>query len=410
MATGIREKLKNGIRTAVKTAGYKGLLPLVYRLCATQPRDEKLVLFADNRDREMPDNFVPLYRMCEEKGWRCEFLSGHAFHDNGPVWQRAGDRVRYYLRFMNRFAQCRTLFLCDYLAPADLVRPRGGTQVIQLWHACGLGKRWDYAIHENGIRTHRKEEDPFPKYVNQNLVCVSSNDKTLIEGYREAFDCQREIICPLGAPRTDLFFDPAFLSAAKNKVQQLFPSIGDRKIVLYAPTFRGNDIPTSYSPDELEFRSLAELLSEEYVFITKYHPLVNSRSRNAGERDFAFDGTELLTAAEALAAADILVTDYSSIFFEYLLLERPILSYVPDLEQYEAERGMFLPYEETAPGPYVYNQDELVQRLRTVHDWFDAERIRQYKNRFMSACDGHSTERIYHHVVGNSEEKSGGKN
>ncbi len=86
-----------------------------------------------------------------------------------------------------------------------------------------------------------------------------------------------------------------------------------------------------------------------------------------------------------------------------MLLERPIISYVYDIDQYISDRGIVDPYDELTPGPYVFTQEDLVEKLATVDEWFDLERTRYYRNEFMSACDGHSTERIFNYVFERSK-------
>ena len=253
-----------------------------------------------------------------------------------------------------------------------------------------------------------REKKRYPMHTSYTLAGISSTGEKVRTGYWESFRCDPDIIKPLGSPRTDIYFDEEFRRSSKQKVCSLFPEIGNRKIILYAPTFRGTSIAKSYIQYELDFKVLKEVLGNGYAFVTKFHPLMaqgglaeSGRLQGSG---FVFDGTKLLTPAEALCAADILITDYSSIMFEYYLLERPVISYIYDIDTYDKDRGLFYPYDQLAPGPYVFTQEELVEKLLTVEEWFDMDRIRAYRNEFMSACDGHSTQRIYDYVFGGGPE------
>ena len=404
-------KLKSKYKDLKKRIEYKLILPVIYRLNARKAIDEKLVLFADHKDRPLSDNMLPLYKKCEENGYHCEVFSGSEFENAPTKLKRSLALHRFNRRFIRHFARAKVVFLADYFPVIDAVKARHETQVVQLWHACGLGKRWGYAVTSANWGNSEKTKKEFPMYVNQTLACTSSSEPTICEGFREAFNCTPEVVQPLGIARTDCFFDPQYIENAKAKVKALFPEIGNRKIILFAPTFRGKTLTKSFFNIDLDFPSMQQELSSDYVIVTKLHPMTAKSNLQAVlEHEgpaFVFDASTLLTASEALCAADILITDYSSIMYEFMLFEKPIISLIPDLKKYNADRGLFLPYKDMAPGPYVYDQINLVESLKTVDEWFDPEKVRTYKKRFMSACDGHSTDRIYQYVFKNKE--SGGQ-
>lgn len=400
-------RLHKRARKIIKSIGYKLVLPLEYRWYARKPIDDGLVLFADHRDRDMPDNFLDLYEMCQKNGLKCEFMSGKPIADRVPKWQRRKAKIIYHIQFIKLFARCRVLFLVEHFPLADIVKPRPETQIVQLWHGCGILKKWGYAVTASskdawGMSVAARKQHIM--YRNQTLATVSSSSDKVISGYQAAFDCKSCVIKPLGCPRTDLYFNGEFRQKSKEKIESIIPVIGNKKIILYAPTFRGKTIKSSGIAHNLKFVEMKERLFDEYVFITKFHPQMAKKGLSESNRlhghDFVFDVTDLLSAEEALCAADILVTDYSSIMFEFLLFERPIISYIFDIDKYINDRGFFYPYDQLAPGPYVFTQEELVEKLLTVDEWFDIDRTRAFKEEFMSACDGHSTERIYNYVFG----------
>lgn len=398
----IKNAIKKRIKAVVKFIGYKWILPLVYKWYARKPVDEKLVIFADYRNRDMPDNFRSMYKMCRKNGFRCEVFSGKSFAASVRPWKRRMEKVKFHFRFISLYAQCRALFLVEYFPYADIIKPRAGTDVVQLWHACGLMKRMGYAVTSKSWGLSPQEIKKYPMHTSYTLITSSS--AKVSKGYQEAFRCDIGLIKPLGSPRTDVYFDEAFKQTARKKVREMFPKIGERKIILYAPTFRGESMSKSYINCEFDYKELKSELSDRYILLTKFHPLMAMEGITESDRlqapDFVFDVSKTLTPEESLCAADILITDYSSILFEFLLLERPIISYIYDIDEYIQDRGLFLSYDQLAPGPYVSTQEELIEKLRTVDDWFDIERTRKYREEFMSACDGHSTERIYRYVFG----------
>ena len=97
---------------------------------------------------------------------------------------------------------------------------------------------------------------------------------------------------------------------------------------------------------------------------------------------------------ELLCTCDLCISDYSSLIFEYSLFERPLVFFAYDLEEYGDWRGFYYDYEELTPGPVLRTTVEVIQYIRETEKEFDPERIRAFRNKFMSACDGHATDRL----------------
>lgn len=113
--------------------------------------------------------------------------------------------------------------------------------------------------------------------------------------------------------------------------------------------------------------------------------------------------TKELSIEQLLCVSDICISDYSSLVFEYSLFERPMLFYAYDLEDYFDWRGFYYNYEELAPGPVVYTNEEIIDWIMHLEERFDRNRVRSFRKRFMNACDGHATERILSLVLQNEE-------
>ena len=401
----IKSKIVKFVRQVVKYINFKIIVPVAYKFYCLSPKDEKLVLFADLRDRSTPDNFLGLIKMCEENGYKCEVLSGRPYSKRFPRRVQKREKIKFQFRFLKLYAKCHRLFLVEYFPLADAVKPRPGTKIIQLWHGCGAMKTMGYAGTGKGWGASAWQKKTYPMHEHYSLVPISSGN--LVPFYEEAFQVKPGIVKGMGMPRTDIYFDKEYIANARKNLLEHFPEIGERKVILFAPTFRGKSIARSFYYMNIDFRKYKKLLGDKYVFITKFHPMMahgglTDSMKIMGE-GFVYDATYVLTPEEALCAADVLVGDYSSIVFEYLLLERPIVSYIYDLDDYVSDRGLFCPYEETMPGPYAFDEDELLQHLLTVDEWFDVEKTRRYREKFMADCDGHSTERIFNTVFGKTE-------
>ena len=114
---------------------------------------------------------------------------------------------------------------------------------------------------------------------------------------------------------------------------------------------------------------------------------------------FAFDISKDVAIETALCAADIVITDYSSLIFEYALLERPMIFFAYDLAEYEDARSFYFGYEGFVPGEIVTDTDEIISEIKRLETDFDIEKIRRFRQDYMCACDGKSTERIINEVL-----------
>ena len=139
-------------------------------------------------------------------------------------------------------------------------------------------------------------------------------------------------------------------------------------------------------------------LSDEYVLLIKYHSF-GCKTRPALPEEyansFAFDmnANGILDIESLLAISDILITDYSSVGFEFAILERPIVFFAYDKDQYLDERGMYYDYEEITPGPICTETEEIISYVESLKDGFDDTEIKKFKEQYVKMCDGHATER-----------------
>lgn len=397
----IRKKLRNFVGKKIKRFHYYYLWPRYYKKYSAAPINPKKVVFAYNAIyKQLPDNFRIMKDYLEKRGYECvEISCGAGFRkskikiinlllyvfDAKPFFQALGD--------------AKVLFLHDYYFPAYANKPREGQSIVQLWHGCGAFKKWGYSTAEKSWGASQKELDLFPIHNTYTHVCVSSPKVRF--AYAEAFGTDESNIFPLGVPRTDVYFDESFVKSGREELLRIFPGIGDRKILLYAPTFRGNRLRTAYMKNTLDLERMREELGRDYALVLKLHPLTaRGFEIPEGMDDFVFNASTGVNIDTALCAADLVVTDYSSLIFEYALLERPMIFYAFDLEDYEDSRSFYFDYKTFVPGEIVVDTEEMISEVKRLETGFDVERVRKFKQDFMSACDGHSTERIAETVLG----------
>ena len=395
IAKRVKQAVKRPIRNLAKDWALGFAFPRAYAKAAkAHSVDQKKALFIDVKSTKMPDAFsVILPYVRDTLGFDARFI-GLGQH-SGISWPA------YYkscLALMRDMATAKCIFLCDACDVVSCVPLRGETKVAQLWHACGAFKKWGVSTADKKFGGTRKELERHPFYKNLDLVTVSSPE--VAWAYREAMMLEDtpEVVQALGVSRTDVFFNEEFLDEARRAIAEAVPQIEGKKVALYAPTFRGH-ASEAKGPDKLDIKAMRDALAEEWVLLIKHHPYVKRPAEIPADcRDFAFMVNDL-PIDQLLCTADACISDYSSLVFEYSLFNRPMVFFAYDLYDYDDWRGFYYDYDELTPGPVVKTTDEVIDYLANLGERFDSEQVADFRDKFMSACDGRATERICEHIL-----------
>ncbi|WP_349925114.1 CDP-glycerol glycerophosphotransferase family protein [Bacillus altitudinis] len=352
--------------------------------------NKKKVVIATYRDSELNDNFKSIYKSLSE-GTDVEVVLRFRKMNGGLKGRFI--YVVHLLSSLYHVATCRVLLLDDYYFPLYLINKRSETKVIQIWHACGAFKKFGYSIVG-------KKSGPSPEYLK--LVPVHSNydyaivsSKEAVLPFAEAFNMAPEQILPIGVPRTDFFFSKEEKESVKNKFYQKFPHLKSKIKILYAPTYRGAAHNQKDQNLILDREKLFKYIQpEKYEVLIKLHPYL--------ENEYTVDQTytEQFSLYELMIVSDVLITDYSSVIFEYSLLNKPILFYCPDFDNYMEERDFYFPFNSFAPGPITKNLSSLVKELKYLNSDPQKVNLKEFSKRFMENCDGRSTDRVVSLILG----------
>ncbi|MGH2401775.1 MAG: CDP-glycerol glycerophosphotransferase family protein, partial [Candidatus Limnocylindria bacterium] len=172
----------------------------------------------------------------------------------------------------------------------------------------------------------------------------------------------------------------------------------DRRVILYAPTFRGDRVTDARHREDLDLPALRDALGADHVLLVRLHPFVRARTSIGPDlAGFAVDVSDHHDINELMLISDILVTDYSSAIFEFSLLERPMIFFAPDHDDYERERGFYFDYRSGVPGPVVKTTAELVETIRSAAS--DLDRVRAFRAASFEVADGHATRRVVEELV-----------
>lgn len=288
----------------------------------------------------------------------------------------------YLLYYLNTSA---VVLIDNYLPELAAVDFKTEAVCIQLWHANGALKQFGW---EDKLAQTRPEKDKarFKKvYARFERVVVSSDEMAAI--FKRSFLMKEEQILKIGMPRTDKFFDTA-LQAEERRYWREKWNLADEKVILYAPTFRDDSLEKAELA--LDIKQLEAAFGETHRLILKLHPSIQTELTIA-EDPFLITVPKQTSLESILAATDMLITDYSSIPFEYALYKKPMYFFAYDLESYQKERGLIPDYETIVPGEIVQTTAELIRAMKRNTD---LEKVEQFAKKWNKYSDGNATQRL----------------
>lgn len=351
------------------------ILPNYYRfICKNTTVDNKLVIFADAHNKSIPYSMELLHKKFLDEGYRIEdIFCDYGHSDFFTIFKSM-------FKFMKCYASAKYVIVCDYFLPVSSADKRKETIVIQLWHACGVFKKFGYDAEDDIPKDYKGLPSK-----NFDLVTVSSSLCEKV--YSNAFKIPTTSVKSLGVSRTDRFFDTNYIYQCTKDFFAEYPEAKGKKIILWAPTFRGNaGKPILVGKQGIE--TLKSQLGNDYFIITKLHPHFKNVT----------DITCNIPTERLLPVADLLISDYSTVIFEYSLFNKPLVLFVPDFNEYYTKRGFYLNYNEL-PGLIVKNETELTQAVLSAFNNSQLEKNKSFLNKYMSACDGNSTNRIFNEII-----------
>ena len=347
------------------------------------------VIFATNRTQSLTDNLRFIYNGIDHKKYHVKM-----FFLSSPSWF---SRFVTRLKFVAAMATTRYTLVDDFIPTVYAIHLRPGTHLVQVWHALGALKRVGFS------RGGKKGGPPSTSISHKNYTDVIVSSTPIRIDFAEAFGVDIDKVHATGAPRSDLFFNTHEQENVREDMYDAYPVLQGKRVILFAPTFRGEGKSTAYYPaDYLDLDRIHTGLSGDDIFILRMHPFVKSRIPiPVSYCDKILDLSDYPEFNHLLVICDLLITDYSSAIFDYALLDRPVVFYTPDLDEYKRDRGFYYDFSEYAYGPVVRNMDSLIPLLNMTT--IDERRRSAFCKKFLDACDGHATEKLLSTVF-NSEE------
>lgn len=339
---------------------------LLYRFCVmTFGVDKKIVLFESNLGRNYSGNPRFIYENMVARGLDHKFQCYFIVEDLGiDIPGKIRKIKRKSLIYFIVFAKAG-FWVSDTRMPGYLIK-RKKTIYIQTWHGTPLKRlaldMFDVKMEgETSLEDYKKE---FVKNVQTWDYLISQNTYSS-KIFRRAFAFDKNIL-EIGYPRNDILINRNNI----NEILGIKKHLGlpnNKKIILYAPTWRDNQY---YGCNgyrftvPIDFDYMKEKLSDDYIIIIKAHYLVSEQLEISRYRNFIYQFGADYDISELYLVSDYLVTDYSSVMFDYSLLKRPILFYAYDLEYYKNDlRGFYFDLSLEAPGPVVVTTKQLAAEI-----------------------------------------------
>ena len=358
---------------------------LLYKIyCFKNVINDKKVLFLSSSRDTLTGNFLYVYNEIEKrKKYEINYILKKNLKSKFSFNEKR--------KLAKLISMSKYIFVDDFCPIIYTLKLRKKTNLIQLWHAMGAFKKVGYSREKNKKAyslTHR----------NYTAAIVSS--ESIRKNYAEAFGISVNKVHALGIPRTDIFFDDNYKNNVIDILYKKYPVLKRKKVILFAPTFRGSSQNNAYYDFScFDFKRLSDIFSKDYVCIYKLHPFIKNRPEYDLENDkFYLDLSNEREINDLLFITDILITDYSSVIFEYSFFKKPVIFYMPDLDDYKNSRDFYYPLSKYTYGPVVKNFDNLIEEIR--NEKIDLKKLKEFNTFFCSSCVGDSSKKVVDYFLG----------
>ncbi|MCF6514827.1 CDP-glycerol glycerophosphotransferase family protein [Lactobacillus sp. S2-2] len=313
--------------------------------------------------------------------------------------------IRYVIRNTSKWVKViekSQFWISNARFPAWVKKPSYVTY-IQTWHGTPL-KKLGLDIDNVSMpgTSTNKYHNNFVKEANRWDALVSPNDYST-QIFRSAFGFKNQIL-KIGYPRNDELINHNNRDYINNLKEELnIPK--DKKVVLYAPTYRDNQFESKGKYTfELPFSldDFKNKFGEDAVLILRMHYLISNALDISDYSDFVYDYSNYSNISDLYLVSDVLVTDYSSVFFDYAYLKRPIIFYPYDYHVYKDDlRGFYLNYENDLPGDIVHNEKDLMTSLELSmnNNVKENKQFMDFYNRFCAIDEGLSSQKVVDYVI-----------
>lgn len=383
--------LKDGFKT--KRKWLKFLYKHIFRKL---PRKDNLVFFESFLGKNYSDNPKYIYEYLDAH--YPEYKTVWSFNEKTTIPGKAKQVQRFSLRYFYTLARAK-YWVNNSRMPYYLQKRKEGVY-LQTWHGTPL-KRLVFDMDDVYLAGSQDYKANFYTQ-SRRWDYLNSANAFSTKIFQRAFQYDNPML-EYGYPRNDILYKRNNTDDIMNLKKKLgIPT--DKKVVLYAPTWRDDDYVArgQYNFNlELDLKDMQKQLGEQYIIIVRTHSLVSEMLDLSAYEGFAFNFSNYDDIAELYLVSDIMITDYSSVFFDYANLKRPILFFTFDLEKYRDKlRGFYLDIENELPGPLLKTSDEVMNAIKNIEQVKEeyAVKYENFYKRFCSWENGTASEQTVKRV------------
>ena len=293
-------------------------------------------------------------------------------------------------------ATSEVIIVEDAYRPIKYLKRDGSQMFIQMWHAIGAFKRFALGNLENLIRIENEDLKELKQVYRYDYILDPG--LRFREKYLESFAPGSKILKGVFNPRIDLLFNANHISEKTNRLYEKYPQLEGKRILLYTPTFRGYSDRTD-AQHFMDFDELLSRLDDRYVLILKKHPSMKKSSYHLPSEQYAHRFMDLSNenVNNLMLISDVLINDYSSTFFEFALLGKPVVFLAKDLDQYLDDRGFYYDFRKFVPGPICSTEAELYDAIMST--WGDSTRVKQFVAEYFGEVPKDNAKRFAEFIV-----------
>ena len=374
--------------------GYTGIKKYLYKNVFLKQKIRKNVIVYESflgKNYSDSPKYIYEYLLKQEKKYKHIWIINNL---NTEIPGNPKKVARFSFKYF--YYMARANYIVNNMRQPLWLKKREAATFLQTWHGTPLKKLVFDMDDVHSARPLYKQEF---YYQSRDWDYLIAANEFSAEVFNSGFMYEREKMLVEGYPRNDILSAPNKDEIAL-KIKQKLKLPANKKVILYAPTWRDDDFyeQGKYKFSlKLDLERLQKEFGAEYIILLRTHYFIADLLDLSSHKGFAYNVSKYDDIAELYLISDILITDYSSVFFDYANLKRPILFYMYDLEKYrDVLRGFYIDIEQEIPGPILKNNDQVMDAIKNISNVQEdyRDKYQTFYNRFCAIDDGHASKRV----------------